>query len=1261
MKLFYNKHGSLTVYMSLIMAAIMIFTTVLIDAGRIVLARNIVSGAGDMALNAGLTYYNSVLQDTYGLFAVSKDMEDLQKNLEVYFNATLESNGLHDKGLVQELVSLALSGQNGSKISDIMGVRLADGGFAVTQASGANLSNVNVLRAQMLDYMKYRAPAVIGYGFLEKMNILKSLPEQQKALEEKKNYEKKLKEIQDLCLEIYKKSREYEDYLIGGGFKTPAEIKADIYDLGKKNFPYSTRDALAYVQTDRLKELKKDEYWGHNTGNPLGGDLKYSTDNFENEISGLRDVFYSASSSLSHNDIADTPDGKTTLDYYRFENYVNYYNMYKTDVVKFHTVNARYEYSKKDYEDRMERLEEEIDALRELEYENNSSEIDSLEDELDNLKDEWNTLETWYNNIFGGSSISSDVKEAVPENYGSTEAASLALGPNYNINNLREAYLKDLETDIKKLAIPQMRKAREYHQWFAELKTRAEDIKKDLIKLKSESQILKEIAKNWDVHIDNIAESGVKNDMQQDHDAKTTGVIEGYVDGMIEIFTNSINYSATVNANLEAFEYAGVKPAISQVNETDWTKSIIDHASNMTEGQSMTTVAELESKQNTLHTAGTYRVPEDNQLTFLNFERNIPERIKKVAEGLENTYSRVDSEFEYKDPRLRNFLGVECYDLSDKKYYADPLFAFLERNSAATKPEEDSEGKKKRDDMIKGVGIDDGSEGVNISTATIENVMAKDAAAAEIMSGDTQNNLQKSNKDNLADNYLETSKKAVSGFDRIGEILTGGRDKLYLMAYTTTMFSCYTTNREEDGNADEKTLSGIPFSEKNNEGYRAEQEYILLGSPNLKDNVDGVKMRLLGVRLLLNAIYAYTSDSRLRTETLSLATTIAGWTGFGVPIVQNILILAAALVESILDTSDLMAGKTVPLYKNPKVWRARYSGIDTLVKESVGKTLYKNMNEFTDRTKGEFNHIIDDYVENMVETSTDNIITSIQTPIQEKILWCMAQVGDIGDGHRLKSAIKDAFNEMQKSMETEVLTGGLAAKAKLEAFKVINSQQSQEELVSCIMHITGVTSENVNAVSDDIKANIEDFFEKRRKDMTDKINSVLDKSQLQTKLKTSVNAAMDSANKNAQEAINNVINDFGKEFEGAGGGALTIGEGQGKLELNGFDKTKASTFDMSYKDYLMVFLAIQYLIDEKSTVCRIGNLIQANAKKEGSLYYAGEDFTMQNASVLLQVEATAEIKPVFMQRASFNNNNEKFTVDSVHPYYNIKYKGVLGY
>jgi len=670
---------------------------------------------------------------------------------------------------------------------------------------------------------------------------------------------------------------------------------------------------------------------------------------------------------------------------------------------------------------------------------------------------------------------------------------------------------------------------------------------------------------------------------------------------------------------------------------------------------------------------GAYIPTEDSRLVFLDFENSIPSKIQKVVETTEEEkgYKVVDSEFGYINPRLRNYIGVECYDMdsvtsgmtdTDGKYYVDPLFAFLERNSVATKPEGDSEQKNKRDEMINGSHVDNTPEPVQISPVRIANVMNISAQAAQIMNSNTMETLQNGGDKKLADNALKASKEAVSGFDRIVDILVGGRDKLYLMAYTTTMFSCYTTNREEGGITNEKTLSGVPFSEKNNEAYRAEQEYILLGNPKLNENVSGVQTRIFGIRLLLNLIYAYTSDSALRNETFAMATAIAGWTGFGVPIVQNVLLIAAALTESALDINDLVSGKSVPLYKNPNVWRSRFSGMAQAVAQTAASQLYKKMNEYTDDMKEDFNDTLDKYVNSMVGTSTETIITSIQTPIQEKIVWCIAQVGDTRDGleDRLRVAIKDTFDQMQADIEAEVDTGGLVAKAKLEAFKAINTGENQEELVGYVMSTIGITKENINEVTETVNNNIKNFFDDKRSLLNERIHSIIDKSQLQEKLKSSVGSALDAANSNAQEAINNKINEFNKEFEGAGGDALSIGEGKDKLELNGFDKTKASTFNMSYKDYLMVFLAIQYLLDEQSVICRMGNLIQTNASKEGSLYYAGEGFSMQEATVLLQVEAKTQIKPVFIHLDAFNLKNEKFNLKGEFGY-PIVYKGVLGY
>ena len=882
---------------------------------------------------------------------------------------------------------------------------------------------------------------------------------------------------------------------------------------------------------------------------------------------------------------------------------------------------------------------------------------EKINDDIAKEDARWEKLENWYNKEFLGSE---------PLDYNSGDLlVKKPYGPSYDLNLLRDRYLFSIKQDIKLLATPQMRTANNYYRWFKELNRQAVDIKEELIKLKSASEELQRIADTWNTDINNMSESGVKNDMHQDYSTKTKAVIEGYVDEMIKTFKYSIDYSNQVTANLEAFNYAGIHPATDGGSDDQWVDSIISYVANLTDQDSLTTTEEVVSKQEALHTLGAYTPTEDSGLLFLNFENNIPNKIKRVVETKENTkgYKLVDTEFDYKDPKLRNFLGVECYD-AGSKYYVDPLFAFLEKNSMATKPEGDSEKKSQRDNMIKGSGIDNTPEPVEISGAQIANVMNTSAQAAQIMDANSAESLQNGGADKLADNALKTSKEAISGFDKIGDILVGGRDKLYLMAYTTTMFSCYTTNREEGGSKNEKTLSGVPFSEKNNEAYRAEQEYILLGNPDLKTNVDGVKARIFGVRFLLNAIYAYTSDSELRNETFAMATAIAGWTGFGVPIVQNVLLLASALTESVLDVNDLVSGKTVALYKNPSVWRARYTrGIVQAAAKTAANTLYKKMNEYTDDAKESFNRTLDDYVDNMVNTSTDTIITSIQTPIQEKILWCTAQVGDARDGleDRLKTALKESFDKMQADIEAEVATGGLVAQAKLKAFKAINNSATIDELVGAVMQTAGITSENVNQLTDSINNSIKLFFEGKKQELEDAIHSIIDRSQLKDKLKNGVGSALDAANSSAQEAINNKINEFNKEFEGAGGDAITIGDGNNKLELNGFDKTKASTFEMSYRDYLMVFLSIQYLIDEQSVICRMGNLIQTNAGKEGSLYYAGEGFSMQNATVLLQVKADAQIKPVFMNLEAFNNNNEKFIVGDGKFGYPINYKGVLGY
>lgn len=67
--------------------------------------------------------------------------------------------------------------------------------------------------------------------------------------------------------------------------------------------------------------------------------------------------------------------------------------------------------------------------------------------------------------------------------------------------------------------------------------------------------------------------------------------------------------------------------------------------------------------------------------------------------------------------------------------------------------------------MINGTYVDNKPEPVEISECiNISDVMASNAQAAQIMDGATAEDLQSSDENNLADNALEASGKAISGF-----------------------------------------------------------------------------------------------------------------------------------------------------------------------------------------------------------------------------------------------------------------------------------------------------------------------------------------------------------------------------------------------------------------------------------------------------------------------------------------------------------------
>ena len=156
--------GSIALFLSMIMLLLVLLEGFLIDGSRVVAGKMMMSTAGDMALNAGLTYYDDSLRKIYGLFAVSATEAELKQNLEVYFKETIgEATGIDgDSGsqYTQQLldsIKAAVTGEmDGEDATKIINLALKPGSFEVKGVEESALSNSYAIKNQILEYMKYR-------------------------------------------------------------------------------------------------------------------------------------------------------------------------------------------------------------------------------------------------------------------------------------------------------------------------------------------------------------------------------------------------------------------------------------------------------------------------------------------------------------------------------------------------------------------------------------------------------------------------------------------------------------------------------------------------------------------------------------------------------------------------------------------------------------------------------------------------------------------------------------------------------------------------------------------------------------------------------------------------------------------------------------------------------------------------------------------------------------------------------------------------
>ncbi len=185
-KFFRDCKGAVTVFVTLMLIPAVLICGTGVDLARIFAARSILRDANQLAANSALANYDALLQDLYGLYGVMKDDPEFADMVDRYI----------------ELTVLTEDGETGMGTFQLFyGSNLTPGD--VIPAEGQDLGEIEVLRRQIEEYAKFRAPAVIAEDVLDRLDVFKKVNKDAEVIKDKMDIDDKIEDIDELYRKIY--------------------------------------------------------------------------------------------------------------------------------------------------------------------------------------------------------------------------------------------------------------------------------------------------------------------------------------------------------------------------------------------------------------------------------------------------------------------------------------------------------------------------------------------------------------------------------------------------------------------------------------------------------------------------------------------------------------------------------------------------------------------------------------------------------------------------------------------------------------------------------------------------------------------------------------------------------------------------------------------------------------------------------------------------------------------------------------------------
>lgn len=1261
-----SQYGSVTIFLAIIIVPMLIFAFAAMDICRVYMARDSASQATDLALNAGLSSFDNVLKDMYGLMATSSTEEELTKKITDYYVATLNSGGItvDESGTVQNLIKNLLEsgisselGENDNLLNVSHKTSLSAAGICATPVAVSSVSNPDVMHKQIVDYMKYRAPVYLVTGMFDKINVFKDLSNQTKATDAKLEFEETLSDINNSAIEAYCLFQLYFSN------NTRAET-----GTGKLNIPYpDEKTAKSLISKYEYSSGQYKLYWSK--------DGNY----------GLSDNV------LDH--LARAAARGRALKYYFscFENY-NGLNQ-NTSINNEKNVDPGLISEKQLAED----LKKAADALVEfvgddLSFLLNVNRKGETVGSSNNTEKKWgifllNEMQEYYKNprsygldvtnmtnadrlleyyapFFSGStSTKTDFFYKSKDFFNAYNKATTKYNNGGNSQELQDALEKDYDD---------MGNAHEIAGNVIAICNRIRQILPGAYKSANDdfnnfSQTAKRLCE--------FLEKEIRITEELTHDP-TTNLLgqqkKNVLDKVYDLFTEATKKAAQYSNAVDNIQTENVKSGFNAqyVNDAKDIKELDLSAKNQLVDTLKKNVEVYNRIKDALVTIKIYDTP---VIDFLKESggKKVYVRYDSIASLIKQTPS---SAYKQLNPLTGNSdypgeISINLWTDNNKKEIFDNTFykeiekigsvdndknentAVKEKVSDISKDaKEDSNMPKDDSNSNGGSGSSDNSDSdfKPNSRDTFNKYVEKNKLNYKTEKGDDSQSISCDISTNKSDKEVSGgTKNLLSSIGSYFEDLAkAARDDLYITEYLTNNFSCLTDALQSSGkyNTDKLMLSGKPFVSNNTpnvEWFGAELEYILYGMDTKLGNQAAASGVIFAIRFVLNLIYSFT-DAEIRSFTLAAATAACvGPLAFAVPLVQAVLHIGLSMAESAYDMMRLLEGSSVPIFKSQSTWVCKGTGVvkeigkevlETVsekVIDTVSEEIIKKVDEVGEELSDSAVSAIGDFKQ-MVTDETDAIREQVENdiiaPFENVIRRVMNVYGS--SAQNMKDQVQDDIEELIKDLETNLridpnanYSDNLPKKAEAEVLKYMksNAKGLTDILVNSISELIS-TADGMQATEDSLKK----FTKLIREKFSGLFNSI-NKSveSLRSTVEKKVTEAIKAVSKEVQKGVTKGADKVKTAIQNKLNKSV---RGHEDYNINyGGKASNTAMLSMDYKEYLYLFTIIGLACNESNMLQRAAVLMEVNCKKNG----APDNYDINRAYTLIEGRGYCSVPTVF--------------------------------